>query len=216
MAKLSVWCVDELELDRLSQLLLSAVVLLSTRSRNEHSRDPWRDLLRTRRIHDYQMGRTDDWLVDALSVDQEELTMKESLRRRQLLELLAPIHGVAIENSVDAGTPDFNCTAGWIEIKQLDEWPKRDSVIVKPRHFKPEQRHFLQKRCQAGGRAWLLLCVGNEWCLVWGLAAALHVGVSWTRREFQVEPGDTSQVVYWKTTPFSFELIHTLLIRHWA
>lgn len=155
--------------------------------------------------------------------------MKESPRRAQLLDLLSPLHAVAIENTLEAGTPDVNCTAGWIEVKQLDDWPKRADTIVQPRHFKPEQRHWLIKRCQAGGRAWVLLCVGGEWCLCWGAAAAKHLGVSWKRSDLVRDPEDgvvrakygsvafgSEAGLYWTSKPDSRSLIHALLIRHWS
>lgn len=149
--------------------------------------------------------------------------MKESARRSQLLDLLSPLHAVAVENSIGGGdgTPDVNCTAGWIEVKQLDDWPVRDTTIVQPRHFTPEQRHWLKKRCQAGGRAWVLLCVGSEWVLMWGEAAARQLGVSWTRsdltRRGKPHVAEVSRhVFHWTLHPTSNDLIHTLLIRHWA
>lgn len=143
--------------------------------------------------------------------------MKEGARRQKLIELLEPLHAVAVENSLNgAGTPDVNCTAGWIEVKQLDGWPVRGSTVVQPRHFRDEQRYWLRNRCDAGGRAWLLLCVENEWCLVWGATAAKHVGVDWCEGDYKLPTvRHVVDRVYWPRTPDSRDLIHTLLIRHW-
>jgi hypothetical protein len=140
--------------------------------------------------------------------------MRESGRRSQLLELLKPLHAVAIENSLgDGGTPDLNCTAGWIEIKQLPSWPIRPDTVVRPPHFEPEQRHFLRTRCSQGGNAWMMLVVGNTWNLVWGLSAAVHVGVDWVTADYQLAANDR---MHWSTKPDVGSLIRALMLRRWG
>lgn len=136
---------------------------------------------------------------------------KESGLRREVLSLLSPLHAVAIESPIEPGTPDVNCSAGWIELKHLNVWPVGAQTVVQPRHFEPEQRLWLQKRCVVG-KAWLLLRVGREWCLVWGATAGKHVGVSWTRTAFMQYCPDR---LYWPTPPSSSDLIKALVIRKW-
>jgi hypothetical protein len=84
---------------------------------------------------------------------------------------------VAVENSVHMGTPDVNYTHGWIELKILDEWPKRESTAVKIRHYTQQQKTWAIRRRAAGGTVWFLLRVGNcEWLLMAGATAAFVVG----------------------------------------
>lgn len=139
--------------------------------------------------------------------------MGESNLRQKVLELLRPLHAIAIENGLDKGTPDVNCSHGWLELKHLDNWPTHDTTIVRPPHFKPEQRMWLQSRCLRGGSAWLLLRVGREWMLVWGTRAASHVGISWTRPDLVTE---SSHVAYWPTSPSGEDMVRTLVLRRWS
>lgn len=68
----------------------------------------------------------------------------------------------SVENRVRAGTPDVNCTRGWIELKYLAEWPKLPETPVRIDHFTNQQRNFLRRRWNAGGGAWLLMRVGSR------------------------------------------------------
>jgi hypothetical protein len=100
----------------------------------------------------------------------------ESNMRGRVCAALVRLHAVAIENALDKGTPDVNCLAGWIELKQIDDWPRRESTPVQVHHFRPEQRTWLRARCEHGGNAWVLLRVGKEWLLLWGAQAASELG----------------------------------------
>lgn len=97
-----------------------------------------------------------------------------------LWELLRPrmagLDPVRIENMVTVGVPDVNYTRGWIELKAIRGWPKRETTIVKLDHFMPQQRGWLVRRRQAGGRAFVLLSVGDEWILFDGAVAAIYLG----------------------------------------
>lgn len=114
-----------------------------------------------------------------------------------------------------SGIPDVNCTAGWIELKHLNTVPKRDTSLVIPNHFEPEQRNWLRKRCLSGGRAWLLLRVGRVWLLCWGRYAADNLGVAWTVYDLLRAPAPPPGVVRWSLEPSSAELIHALLLHPW-
>jgi len=83
-----------------------------------------------------------------------------------------------IENSVRIGTPDVNYIHGWIELKSLAGWPKREGTSVSIPHFTPQQRVVLERRHRLGGHAWLLLRVSKEFLLFRGDLAALHIGVA--------------------------------------
>ncbi len=136
----------------------------------------------------------------------------EAHRRSQLIKLLEPLHAKVVENSIDEGTPDLNCTAGWIEMKNLSAWPVRSSTIVRPPHFTDGQRLWLRQRCAAGGRAWMMLTVGEDWCLIWGQLAAEFVGIEWTQRDFLLAaPGRLT----WASLPTTRDLVKALVVRSW-
>ncbi len=80
-----------------------------------------------------------------------------------------------MENSAYPGTPDVNCTEGWIELKKILSWPVKKGIVQLP-HFTPQQRVWLQRRWVRGGGAWLLLQVGRSWLLFDGLTAGKLVG----------------------------------------
>lgn len=103
--------------------------------------------------------------------------MSESDQRRKVVKYLKPLHAVPVENPIIPGTPDVNYIGGWIELKWLRRWPKLISSTVKIDHFTPQQRHWLRKRWEMGGSAWLLLQVRLEWLLFSGVDAANYVGL---------------------------------------
>lgn len=54
---------------------------------------------------------------------------------------------------------------GWVELKQLDEWPKRESTIVRVEHFTKDQLFWLQRKGKAGGNTWLFMKVERDYLL---------------------------------------------------
>lgn len=108
----------------------------------------------------------------------------EQSMRKQLVAALRPLHAVSIENGCGVGTPDVNCSLGWIECKQLDEWPARADTKVQVPCYTPQQRVWALMRTRAGGRVWMLLKVGPEWLLYHGEFAAQMFGAC-TQREMR-------------------------------
>jgi hypothetical protein len=51
---------------------------------------------------------------------------------------------------------------GWIELKVIPAFPKRESTPVRIDHFTREQRMFLRARGRAGGYCFFLLRVGRR------------------------------------------------------
>jgi hypothetical protein len=54
---------------------------------------------------------------------------------------------------------------GWIELKKLAEWPKRESTIVRIDHYTSEQRIWLKDKGKVGGFTFLFLQVGRDYML---------------------------------------------------
>lgn len=99
----------------------------------------------------------------------------------------AGIHAVRIEDMLAAGTPDVNYCgpggAGWIELKHVDEWPKRTSTGVRI-GLTAEQGLWLHKRARAGGRADVLVRIDGEVFLIAGVNARSFIINPPTRERF--------------------------------
>lgn len=89
---------------------------------------------------------------------------------------LARMDPVSVENTAYPGTPDINFTGGWLELKCVQEFPKRAATVVDVPTFSPQQRVWLRRRWEAGGGAWMLLWLAGEWQLFNGSLAAERVG----------------------------------------
>lgn len=101
----------------------------------------------------------------------------ESNMRSKVLAALRSLDAQAVENPINPGTPDVNYVEGWIECKQLPNWPKTaEFEPVKIKHFTPQQRVWLKMRAKRKGVVYFLLKVKNEWLLFNGIDAAEHVG----------------------------------------
>lgn len=125
--------------------------------------------------------------------------MAEKDMRATVVGLLREWHAFSVENPVHPGTPDVNCTLGWIELKWIRSWPKNPDDKVLIPHFSPQQRIWLLKRWNAGGSAWLLLNCKREWLIFNGRTAFEFVGKTtyqglvevchqhWTRKPEPIE-----------------------------
>lgn len=125
--------------------------------------------------------------------------MSEKALSHRVCRAIRTLDPVRVENPAYPGTPDVNYIEGWIELKQLNSWPKRKGTVVTLRHFTKQQRAWLRKRCNMGGQAYLLLQVGQEYLLFWGTVAANIAGLvdqeslrqgaiqSWLGREMDKE-----------------------------
>ncbi len=74
----------------------------------------------------------------------------------------------SVENPALPGTPDVQHIDGWLELKFLEEWPKREDTTVRIEHFTPQQRCWLlqrflacEKRKTNHGQVFLLLYVAE-------------------------------------------------------
>ena len=93
-----------------------------------------------------------------------------------LRPVIRSLDPVRVENPIVPGTPDVNYNQGWIELKFAERWPPRGGPL-RLDHFTRQQRTWLTRRRKAGGRAFLLLKVGEtEWLLFDGAVAAKVLG----------------------------------------
>ena len=77
---------------------------------------------------------------------------------------------VRIESDTENGIPDvIYCVSGhsgWIELKEVAEWPTRQSTRVKVPSLKLEQVMFLESWEKNGGSAYLLLQIHRNYLLL--------------------------------------------------
>jgi hypothetical protein len=102
--------------------------------------------------------------------------MSEKALATRVVKLLKPLDAMRVENPCHPGTPDINYIGGWIELKQVDAWPKKETTPLRLPHFSKQQRIWLTRRWAKGGDAWVLLQVAKEYFLFEGPVAAKHLG----------------------------------------
>ncbi len=84
------------------------------------------------------------------------------------------------EDKLQLGIADLSFVSknglhGWMELKKVHEWPKRDSTIVRIPHYTDHQRIWLKKKGEAGGNVWLLVKISRD-VLLFDWKVAQHVG----------------------------------------
>lgn len=121
--------------------------------------------------------------------------------RQRVVRALRPLHAVSVENPAHPGTPDVNYCHGWIELKAASWWPERVATPLRVPHFTQQQKIWLMRRHRAGGRADVLLMVGNEWLRFSAEAAFEHLGKC--NREDLILHSST----YWAKTPTDEQLL---------
>jgi hypothetical protein len=132
--------------------------------------------------------------------------MKETSWRTTVVNMLGPLGAFSVENPAHPGTPDINCTAGWIELKKA-EWPARDDTPVDI-DMRQTQRIWHRRWRRHGGFSWTLTKVNEEiWILHDGRWSADHLGN--VTREVLI----ANAVTVWWNGPTAAELI-TTLIKH--
>lgn len=108
----------------------------------------------------------------------------ESTLRGTVVEALAPLDAVSVENPVLPGTPDVNYVEGWLELKSLPGWPADPSTPLRVEHWTPQQKVWHVRRSRAGGTTHVLLEVvrSRHFLLLDGAVAARILGKA-TRAE---------------------------------
>lgn len=106
-----------------------------------------------------------------------------------------------VENAIGYGTPDVHyCLTyrghtgeGWLELKEIEAWPKDAARVVRVEHYTPQQRVWARKRWLRGGKVYMLLRVKETQhiMLIDGPLAAAYVGIS-ANRAILLGIGETS------------------------
>ena len=93
--------------------------------------------------------------------------------RQRIVKMLtdAGLDAISVENPAYPGTPDINYVGGWLELKWIEDWPKRATTPVVIPHFTPQQRVWAIRRSRVDPNGiWLILEVGRpkQWLLFRG------------------------------------------------
>lgn len=78
-------------------------------------------------------------------------------------------HVQSHEDRFSEAIPDLSFGArgvnGWIELKQVKAWPKREDTKVKPAHYTSEQANWIIKRNKYAGSCFVFVKVEREYFL---------------------------------------------------
>lgn len=118
----------------------------------------------------------------------------EQQQRQLVVKALtrAGYDATSVENPAYPGTPDVQYIGGWLELKYLEDWPKREETTVRIEHFSPQQRVWLLRRYLAClkrdhryGSGWLVLYVAStkDWLVFDGETAARQVAKDGVNKE---------------------------------
>ena len=118
------------------------------------------------------------WLFRCSGRPEWSSKLSEQSMWNTVREKMRGLDPVRVDNPADPGTPDVNYVEGWVELKQVDSWPKRPATPLRVPHFTPQQRVWLRRRVLSGGKAFLLLKVDRDWLLFRGDVAARVLGTS--------------------------------------
>lgn len=134
--------------------------------------------------------------------------MSEKVLRRWVVDALRPLHAFAVENPVNPGTPDVECTLCWIELKHVEEAPVRVDTVLAVPHYTPQQRFWARQRNIAGGCSFMLIQVSSEFLLFRGEDAAHYVGY------YPLQFLRERALVLWKTKPSPSQFLNSIISLH--
>ena len=98
----------------------------------------------------------------------------------QKIKELCPKSDTQRHEDRSEGIPDLSYTingvSGWVELKQVKEWPSRQSTQVKINHYTKFQRVWLFKRSRAGAKCYVLLMTPEEHYWLFDFPNLMEVG----------------------------------------
>lgn len=117
--------------------------------------------------------------------------MDEGTFRSRLVEKLKGFgQAFPVENGgTHPGTPDlFFCREGvcaWVELKYVPVWPVYDKDVFHVPKYRPAQRNWIRKHYRNGGRAFLFVRVGDDYCLFHPVEAINSVNIDLSSKDFK-------------------------------
>jgi len=128
----------------------------------------------------------------------------------RLKEKLKPsIIGQRIESpQTGEGIPDVAYSGGgahgWIELKFLHSWPKREKTKVRIEHLTPQQRNWIWIHGNAGGKAFLLLSINNREYFLFSWKIIHEIG--------ELDRGELQEAALWSSQQGGWDDLKTILM----
>lgn len=96
-----------------------------------------------------------------------------------------------VENRVMAGTPDVYFShphgRGWLELKVVNNWPRTEAGKLKIPHWTQNQRNWMRRHHEHGGKAWLVVGIEHTGeLLMLPDTTALQAVDNWTQDEIRL------------------------------
>lgn len=121
--------------------------------------------------------------------------------RKKCVQILKSMgwDAMPVENKACDGTPDLNasrtvasnvttflseCVEIWIELKIVEEWPKRKATPIKIPHFSPAQKAWLKLRIRQNQNCYIIVQIEEEHLLyLVNLEVIEHFGSDWNKEQ---------------------------------
>lgn len=113
---------------------------------------------------------------------------RENSFKRYLVNLMGTRwHVQSHEDRYSLGIPDLsygiNGINGWIELKQIEKWPKNDDTPVAPKKYTSLQVNWIISRGKKGGNCYIMIKVKNDYFIFdWRSARMIKNGM--TKNEY--------------------------------
>jgi len=121
----------------------------------------------------------------------------------------------SIEDRYSTGVPDLSYGAGglngWIELKQIKAWAKRNDTPMRPEHYTAEQVNWLSVRGKKGGSCFVMVKIGADdyFIFTWPWARQVKAGMDKAGYMAHCE-------MHWKGSIDPEELLNILVTKNMA
>ena len=110
---------------------------------------------------------------------------RENNFKKRLMSLMGTRwHAQSHEDSLSVGIPDLSYgiqgVNGWIELKQIDDFPEDESKVIRPKKYTPEQVNWLRNRGRKAGHCFIFVKIGKNsyYLLDWEFARLVREGMT--------------------------------------
>jgi len=119
------------------------------------------------------------------------MAKRENRLKNYLLEMMGTVWDAqSHEDRFSLGIPDLSYGVagvnGWIELKQVEKYPKKSSTPIDLKHFTPSQVNWLRKRGKRAGSCFILIQITTEYYIFsFHKARLLRAGMTKEKMEEQ-------------------------------
>lgn len=140
---------------------------------------------------------------------------KENSFKKYLMKTMGTLWDAqSHEDQHSNGIPDLSFGAlgvnGWIELKQVDDYPTHFGSLIKPKKYTPEQVNWIRKRDRKAGNCFVFVKVGPKDYYLFKAKDAKRVKEGMTMTEYETEC-----LTHWLGKVDSAELLIYLTSQKW-